>query len=45
MRPNEPPNILWLIGENLGPDLGCYGTKQSPIGSVMPGTSRPTCVA
>jgi len=19
------PNILWLIGENIGPDLGCYG--------------------
>jgi N-sulfoglucosamine sulfohydrolase len=22
------PNILWLIGENLSHDLGCYGTKQ-----------------
>ena len=22
------PNILWLIGEDLGPQLGCYGTKQ-----------------
>jgi arylsulfatase A-like enzyme len=21
------PNILWLIGENLSHDLGCYGTK------------------
>jgi len=20
------PNILWLIAENIGPDLGCYGT-------------------
>ena len=19
------PNILWLIAENIGPDLGCYG--------------------
>jgi arylsulfatase A-like enzyme len=22
------PNILWLIGEDLGPQLGCYGTQQ-----------------
>ncbi len=22
------PNILWLIAEDLGPQLGCYGTKQ-----------------
>jgi arylsulfatase A-like enzyme len=21
----RPPNILWIVGENLGPDLGCYG--------------------
>ena len=20
------PNVLWLIAENIGPDLGCYGT-------------------
>lgn len=24
----QRPNILWLIGEDLGPELGCYGTKQ-----------------
>src|SRR6476619_6045786 len=23
----ERPNILWLIGENIGLDLGCYGRK------------------
>ncbi len=22
------PNILWLIGEDLGPELACYGTRQ-----------------
>src|SRR6186997_2978185 len=22
------PNILWLIAEDLGPELGCYGTPQ-----------------
>ena len=22
------PNVLWLIGEDLGPQLACYGTKQ-----------------
>ncbi len=22
------PNILWLIAEDFGPHLGCYGTKQ-----------------
>jgi arylsulfatase A-like enzyme len=25
-RPQKrPPNILWLIADNIGPDLGCYG--------------------
>lgn len=24
---SAPPNILWLIGENLSHDLGCYGAK------------------
>jgi arylsulfatase A-like enzyme len=22
------PNILWLIADNIGPDLGCYGTPR-----------------
>lgn len=22
------PNILWLIAEDFGPDLGCYGTRE-----------------
>ena len=21
----QPPNILWIIAEDLSPDLGCYG--------------------
>jgi arylsulfatase A-like enzyme len=27
--PTQPqrPNILWIVGENLGLDLGCYGAK------------------
>jgi N-sulfoglucosamine sulfohydrolase len=24
-RPSGPPNILWLIADDLSPDLGCYG--------------------
>jgi N-sulfoglucosamine sulfohydrolase len=24
----EKPNILWLIAEDFGPHLGCYGTKE-----------------
>ncbi|WP_250846809.1 sulfatase family protein [Aquisphaera insulae] len=23
----DRPNVLWLIGEDLGPELGCYGTS------------------
>ena len=26
-RPKRPPNILWLVGENIALDLGCYGEK------------------
>lgn len=26
--PAARPNILWLVGENLTHDLGCYGAKQ-----------------
>lgn len=26
-EPVRKPNILWLIGENLSHDLGCYGAK------------------
>ncbi len=26
--PGKRPNILWLIGEDLGVELGCYGTKE-----------------
>ncbi|GAB4141498.1 MAG: hypothetical protein Tsb009_11270 [Planctomycetaceae bacterium] len=26
-KPSKP-NILWIIGEDLGPELGCYGTPQ-----------------
>jgi arylsulfatase A-like enzyme len=25
---NQRPNILWLIAEDFGPHLGCYGTKE-----------------
>lgn len=25
---NKRPNILWLIAEDFGPHLGCYGTKE-----------------
>src|SRR5262245_39720622 len=24
----KKPNILWIIGEDMGPHWGCYGTKQ-----------------
>ena len=22
----EAPNIVWILGEDICPDLGCYGT-------------------
>jgi N-sulfoglucosamine sulfohydrolase len=25
---DERPNILWIIAEDMGPELGCYGTKE-----------------
>jgi arylsulfatase A-like enzyme len=28
VEPPPRPNILWIIGEDLGPDLSCYGTPQ-----------------
>ena len=27
-KPSRQPNILWLIAENIGPDLACYGTTE-----------------
>lgn len=27
-QPNARPNILWLIAEDLGPELACYGQAQ-----------------
>src|SRR3954453_16118771 len=27
-RPPDRPNFLWLIAEDLGPHLGCYGTRE-----------------
>jgi arylsulfatase A-like enzyme len=27
-RPGGRPNILWLIAEDLGPELACYGTAE-----------------
>jgi hypothetical protein len=31
------PNILWLIAEDFGPHLGCYGTKEvtTPVLDAM----------
>ncbi len=26
-QPTQPPNILWIVGENFDLDFGCYGTK------------------
>lgn len=48
------PNILWLIAEDFGPHLGCYGTAQvkSPVLDAMAGegmrfsryyTTAPVC--
>mgnify|MGYP003854199709 CR=1 FL=1 len=27
-KPQRRPNILWIVAENIGPDLGCYGMHQ-----------------
>ncbi len=27
-KPSKRPNVLWLIAEDIGPHLGCYGTQQ-----------------
>src|SRR5687768_13883065 len=28
-RAADRPNIIWIVGEDLGPELGCYGDKYS----------------
>lgn len=35
----ERPNILWLVAEDFGPHLGCYGTKQVST-PVLDGLSK-----
>lgn len=25
LHANTPPNIVWIVGEDMGPELGCYG--------------------
>lgn len=27
-KPQGRPNILWIVAENIGPDLGCYGMRE-----------------
>ncbi len=27
VRPEVRPNILWIVADDLGPDLGCFGNK------------------
>jgi N-sulfoglucosamine sulfohydrolase len=29
VRGSERPNIIWIVGEDLGPELGCYGDPQA----------------
>ncbi len=28
VAPADRPNVLWLVAEDFGPHLGCYGTQQ-----------------
>jgi uncharacterized sulfatase len=30
----EKPNILWIIADDLGPDLGCYGNKSAKTPAI-----------
>ena len=49
--PAQPPNILWIVGENFDLDFGCYGAENvhtpnvDALGgsrhSVHPRLSRP----
>src|SRR5882672_212979 len=25
----QRPNIIWIVGEDTGPEMGCYGDKQA----------------
>ena len=26
---SQRPNIVWIIGEDMGPELGCYGDRNA----------------
>src|SRR5689334_11309705 len=26
----DRPNIIWIVGEDMGPELGCYGDSYAP---------------
>ena len=25
--PSKPYNVLWIVADDLGPDIGCYGNE------------------
>ena len=33
-QPNKPPNILWIVSEDNGPFLGCYGDRNATTPNI-----------
>ena len=34
---DDRPNVVWIVGEDMGPELGCYGDPNAKTPNIDPG--------